>query len=100
MGIIARERLSDNGKPVSYVINLESSGSTIHHKSHIPYFVFLSDRASEIRVMFDTATGFSDGSWGTLRDRGEVGHTRMSKLRLSEERQIDGWPTLPPVQAS
>ena len=100
VGIIASKRHSGNGQPVSYLMNLESGGSTIHHKSHIHHFISLSDWASERRVMFDSATGFSDGSRGTLRDRGEVGHTRMSKLRLSEERQIDGWPTLPPVQAS
>ena len=100
VGIIASERLSDNGQPVSYVVNLESGSSTICHKSNIHHYVSLSKCASERRVIFDTATTFSDGSRGRLHDRGEVGHTRMFKLRLSAERQSDGWPTLNSDQSS
>ena len=52
-----------------------------------------------MKVKLDPAVKYFDGSTAALRDRGEVGHTRLSKLKLPKERQSDGWPALSQSQS-
>ena len=83
IGSILEEREADDGKKVSFVISLDKGGTTIRHKSHMRHFSAVSERATEIRVKFADTITFSDGNTGTLRDKGDSTHTRLSKLKLS-----------------
>ena len=50
IGKLEEERLSDDGRKVSYVVQLESGNSTIRHKSHLRHFTSVNERAAEVKV--------------------------------------------------
>ena len=92
LGSIQEEREANDGKKVSYVIALDSGGTTIRHKSHMRHFTAVSERATDVKVNFADTVTFSDGNTAALRDKGESTHTRLSKLKLRRQRKRNSYP--------
>ena len=91
LGNIKEEREADKGR--RYIqIALDSGSTTIRHKSHLRHYTSVSERAAEVRVKFAEAVHCSDGTTAAIRDRGESGHTRLSKLKLARQRKRDCYP--------
>ena len=50
--LIVGERYSDNGFPVSFIIELETGHRTIRHKSHMQYCIKSDKKIDDRRVHF------------------------------------------------
>ena len=92
-GLIVGERNSDNGFPVSFVIELDTGHRTIRHKSHMRHCIKSDEKISERRIHFGPRVDFSDGSstpTESTMDKLDKPNTRL-RAKLAEKHKTV-WP--------
>ena len=92
-GLIVQERNSDNGFPVSFVIELDTGHRTIRHKSHMKHCIKSDEKISERRVCYGPLIDFSDGCSAPTEstiDKLDKPNTRL-RARLTEKHRTV-WP--------
>ena len=93
-GLVVQEKNSDNGVPVSFVVELDSGHRTIRHKSHMRHSIKSEEKISEKQVRFGPRVEYSDGSHTQAESTHDKPDRPMTRLRAAlREKHRTVWPS-------